>query len=75
MEGPKGNKAFAESLGVDYPILSDESKETAKKYGVVTPQRGVPFRWTFYIGEGRKDIVHRQKSENTFAWCGHCYES
>lgn len=54
MAGPRGNKAFAESLELDYPILSDESKEAAKKYGVVTPERGVPFRWTFYIGKDGK---------------------
>ena len=54
MEGEKGNKAFAESLGVDYPILSDSGKETAKAYGVVTPERAVPFRWTYYIGTDGK---------------------
>ena len=54
MEGEKGNKAFAESLGVDYPILSDASKEVAKAYGVVTPERNSPFRWTFYIGKDGK---------------------
>ena len=54
MDGEKGNKAFAESLDVNYPILSDESKETARKYGVVTPERGVAFRWTFYIGKDGK---------------------
>ena len=45
------NKKFAESLQVDYPILSDPTRETAKAYGVVTPERNVPFRWTFYIGK------------------------
>jgi peroxiredoxin Q/BCP len=35
---------------VDYPILSDPGKEVAKAYGVVTPERELPFRWTFYIG-------------------------
>jgi len=34
--------------------LSDPSKEVAKAYGVVTPERQVPFRWTFYIGEDGK---------------------
>ena len=35
---------------MDYPILSDPSKEVAKAYGVVTPERELPSRWTFYIG-------------------------
>ena len=54
MDGEKGIKAFAESMDLDYPILCDESKLTAKAYGVVTPERGVPFRWTFYIGKDGK---------------------
>ena len=34
LEAKKGNANFAKSLDADYPILSDPSKETAKKYGV-----------------------------------------
>ena len=48
------NKKFAESLELDYPILSDPAKETAKAYGVVNAERQVPFRWTFYIGKDGK---------------------
>lgn len=44
------NKKFAESLELDYPILSDPGKEVAKAYGVVHPGREVPERWTFYVG-------------------------
>jgi peroxiredoxin Q/BCP len=51
---PEKNKEFAESLGVDYPILSDPGKEVAKAYGVVTPERELPFRWTFYLGPDGK---------------------
>jgi peroxiredoxin Q/BCP len=51
------NKAFAESLEVDYPILSDPTSETAKAYGVVNAERGVPFRHTYYIGKDGK-ILH-----------------
>jgi peroxiredoxin Q/BCP len=45
----KKNKEFAESLKVDYPILSDPEKTTAKAYGVVHEGRDLPERWTFYI--------------------------
>jgi len=48
-EGEKGNKAFAESLKLDYPILSDPDKKVAEAYGVVHEGRPVPERWTFYI--------------------------
>ncbi len=44
------NTKFAESLDLDYPILSDPSKETAEAYGVVHEGRPFPERWTFYIG-------------------------
>lgn len=39
---------------MDYPILSDPAKKTARAYGVVTDKRPVPFRWTFYIGKDGK---------------------
>jgi peroxiredoxin Q/BCP len=64
IEGEQGNKAFAESLHADFPLLSDTSKETAKKYGVLMPQ-GFATRWTFYIDkQGRiaeidKDVAKR----------------
>ncbi len=47
------NKKFAESLGVDFPILSDPDKKTAEAYGVLAPV-GVARRWTFYIDKDGK---------------------
>ncbi len=64
VDGEKGNKAFAESLGLDYPILSDDTKETATAYGVVNAERSVPQRWTFYIGKDGK-ILHIDKQVKT----------
>ena len=43
------NTEFAKSLMLDYPILSDPGKATAKVYGVVHEGRENPERWTFYI--------------------------
>ena len=51
------NTKFAKSLSLDYPILSDPGKKIAEAYGVVTEDREVPFRWTFYIGVDGK-IMH-----------------
>ena len=48
------NTKFAKTLEVDYPILSDPGKKVARAYGVVTSQRPVPYRWTFYIGKDGK---------------------
>jgi thioredoxin-dependent peroxiredoxin len=49
VDTPEENKRFAESLELDYPILSDPDKSVAKAYGVLMPGRGVASRWTFYI--------------------------
>ena len=47
------NTKFAASLGIDYPILSDPTKEVAEAYGVLAPS-GYASRWTVYIGaDGR----------------------
>src|SRR5262249_18766543 len=43
------NTKFAESLDLDYPILSDPDKSVAKDYGVLNAARGLTNRWTFYI--------------------------
>ena len=50
---PDVNKKFAESLGLDYPILSDPTKAIAKAYGVLTGD-GYADRWTFIIGTDGK---------------------
>ena len=58
VDDPDTNRAFAESLDADFPLLSDPARETATAYGVL---RNYGFgagqlaaRWTFYIGpEGR----------------------
>jgi peroxiredoxin Q/BCP len=51
------NKKFAESLGADYPILSDPDSSVAQKYGVFNPERKAALRWTFYIGADGKILA------------------
>lgn len=53
-EGEKGNKAFAESLELDYPILSDPSRKVSDAYGVTDEKRTFPQRWTIYVGKDGK---------------------
>ena len=48
------NKEFAESLGADFPLLSNPNKDVAMAYGVVNAERQVPFRWTYIIGPDGK---------------------
>ena len=60
-ENTKFAKATSVQLGAntvvkkeaDFPILSDESKEVATKYGVLNA-RGFTNRWTFYIDKAGK---------------------
>jgi peroxiredoxin Q/BCP len=61
VDSPEVNKKFAQSLGVDYPILSDPEKKVAKAYGVVHGIRLWPERWTFYIGKDGKILYVDQK--------------
>ena len=58
------NKKFAESLELDFPILSDPAKDVARAYGVVTADRALAMRWTFYIGKDGK-ILYVDKSGAT----------
>jgi thioredoxin-dependent peroxiredoxin len=54
VDTPETNKKFAESLDLDYPILSDPDKAVARAYGVVAGEQSYASRWTFYIGrDGR----------------------
>lgn len=64
VDTPEFNKEFADELKVDYPILSDPSKEVAKAYGVVHDKRAVPERWTYYIGPNGK-ILYIDKMVKT----------
>ena len=50
MDSPGANARFASSLGVDFPILSDPTKEVARAYGVLG-RSGFASRWTFIIGK------------------------
>ena len=49
VDAAETNAKFAASLGLDYPILSDPTKDAARAYGVLAPS-GLASRWTFYIG-------------------------
>jgi len=63
---PEMNKKYAEALQLDYPILCDPSKETARAYGVVDDTRPVARRWTYFIGKDGK-ILFIDKSVNAAA--------
>ena len=58
------NKKFAESLSLDYPILSDPTGEVGKAYGVVAAGKKTATRWTFYIGPDGK-LLYIDKAVKT----------
>jgi peroxiredoxin Q/BCP len=61
------NKGFAEQQKANFPLLSDPSKETAKRYGVLGPY-GVAQRWTFYISkDGKLLAIDRQVNPTSSA--------
>ena len=45
------NKAFAQELGIRFPILSDEDKTVSKQYGVLIPLIRLANRTTFLTDE------------------------
>lgn len=49
LDEPEKNKAFAESLDGNFPLLSDPGKKVAKEYGVLGLAGLYTKRWTFYI--------------------------
>jgi peroxiredoxin Q/BCP len=62
------NTAFAQKENADFPLLADPTKETARKYGVLTDLSKfglgeVAGRWTFYIG-GDGKILDIDKKVN-----------
>jgi len=62
VDSPEANARFARSLGIDYPILSDPTKEVARAYGVLGAS-GYASRWTFYIGaDGRLHAIDKKVS-------------
>ena len=45
------NAAFARSLGLTFPLLSDWKREVSAAYGVLVPEAGYSGRATFVIGK------------------------
>ncbi len=61
------NVSFAAETGAHFPLLSDESKDVARAYGVLNTF-GVASRHTFYIGkDGRILAIDRNVRPSTSA--------
>jgi peroxiredoxin len=66
LDDAEKNRAFAESVGAEFVLLSDSSKENAGRYGVLAPLGLYAKRWTFYIdGDGLVRRIDKSVSTKT----------
>ncbi len=54
MDSPFANHAFAQQIGVTFPLLSDWGGEVTRKYGVYFEEYKAPRRINFLIGKDGK---------------------
>ena len=65
-DDPETNRKFAESLKLDYPILSDPDKKIAEAFGVLMANGKYAARHTIYIGvDGRILYIDREVNPKT----------
>lgn len=58
------NTAFAEKLGLTFPLLSDWMRVTTRDYGVLLPEAGYAWRSSFLIGKDGR-VLWKDVSEDT----------
>ena len=63
MDSTFANAAFAEKIGVTFPLLSDWGGEVTKKYGIYNPAYKAARRVTFLIDKNGKVIEMQKDSE------------
>ena len=61
MDSPFANKAFADQIGVTFPLLSDWGGETTNTYGVYVDRYKAARRINFLIGKDGKILYVDQK--------------
>src|SRR5258706_9804137 len=54
MDSPFANNAFANQIGVTFPLLSDWGGEVTRKYGVYSSEDKAPQRINFLVGTDGK---------------------
>lgn len=57
LDPPERSRAFAESLGAGFPLMSDPDGRAARAYGVLAPGGAVARRWSFVID--REGVIRR----------------
>ena len=49
VDSSPANRAFAEQIGVKFPLLSDFQRTVSKEYGILNEQHGFANRTTFVV--------------------------
>jgi peroxiredoxin len=62
MDSPFANKAFADQIGVTFPLLSDWGGETTHKYGIYMDKYQAARRVNFLIGKDGKILEEQVDS-------------
>ena len=62
MDSPFANKAFADSVGVTFPLLSDWGGEVTHKYGVYVDKYKAARRVNFLIDKGGR--IQQEQLDN-----------
>src|SRR3954467_15393996 len=62
MDSTFSNAAFAEKIGVTFPILSDWGGEVTKDYGIYNPKYKAARRVTFLID--KKGVIQEMKTDS-----------
>jgi peroxiredoxin Q/BCP len=66
LDDPERNRAFADSVGAGFVLLSDPAKHAAERYGVLAMGGLYARRITFYIGaDGRIVRIDRDVDPET----------
>src|ERR1700692_3021419 len=63
MDSPFANKAFADQIGVTFPLLSDWGGEDTHKYGIYTNKYKAARRVNFLIGKDGTILEEQIDSE------------
>src|SRR5512146_628083 len=63
MDSPFANKAFAEKIGVSFPLLSDWGGDVTKTYGIFNPKYKAARRVTYLIDKAGKVVEMQKDSE------------
>ena len=63
MDSPYANKAFADQIGVTFPLLSDWGGEVTRQYGIYMDKYKAARRVNFLIGKDGKVLEEQVDSE------------